>query len=75
MAVPAAVPYTMPEPSTLAVAALLVLHVPPPVVSVSIAVVPVHTVAGPLMALTVGVALTVCASVAVVVQPKLLVII
>lgn len=43
-------PVTMPVELTVATAGLLLLHVPPAVVSVSVMVVPTHTVDGPLIA-------------------------
>lgn len=47
---PAPVPVTIPVVLTLAIAALLVDHVPPAVASVRVILAPVHTAVGPLIA-------------------------
>ena len=52
-------PLTTPAALTEAIAALLLLQVPPAVASVRVVVVPVHTVVVPVMAATVGATLTV----------------
>ena len=57
--VPAATPVTTPVELTEAIDVLLLLQVPPDVESVSVMLPPVHTVEGPLIALTVAVLLTV----------------
>ena len=60
VAVPAATPVTIPvtEP-TVALAVLLLVHVPPVVTSVNVVVVPVHTFSVPVIGLTdVGVTVT-----------------
>ena len=61
MAEPAATPPTTPPLETVAIDVLLLLQVPLPVASVSVVVLPLHTVAVPLMAATVGAAVTVTA--------------
>ena len=69
---PVAMPVTVPVLFTVAMAALLVLQVPPLAASVSVVLVPVHTVVLPLMVPAVADGLTVMACVAVAV-PQLLV--
>ena len=59
MADPAVIPATTPVALTLAMAALLLLHVPPVVALVNVMVEPAHTVDGPLMMPAVGVRFTV----------------
>ena len=50
VATPGVVPLTMPDASTLATAALLLLHVPPADVHARVMVLPTHTLVVPLMA-------------------------
>jgi hypothetical protein len=52
VAVPAVFPVTMPEVPIDAISGLLLVHVPPLVVLLSVVVLPVQTVAVPVMALT-----------------------
>ena len=54
VAVPVATPVTTPLLFTVAALVLLLLQVPPPVASVSVVVLPAHTVADPLIAGTTG---------------------
>jgi len=56
---PAFTPVTKPLPLTVAIAVLLLIHVPPDFASESCVVKPAHTVAVPVIAPTEGVALTV----------------
>jgi len=70
--VPDATPMTTPDVPTVAIAALLLIQVPPLVASVKVIVAPEHTVVGPEMAATVGVAVRVIECVAIAV-PQLLV--
>ena len=69
VAVPPETPVTSPVVLTVATAVALLLHVPPPVVLVSVILLPAHTDEGPEIALTEGLTLTVTERVAVAVQP------
>ena len=71
MAVPLLMPLTTPVGFTLAIAALLVVHVPPPIVEVSVVVDPVQTVVAPDIVPAADVVLIVTVAVAVAV-PQLL---
>ena len=64
VAVPVATPVTLPLASTLAVAVLLLLQVPPAAPSLSAMAEPIHTADGPLMVPAAGAAFTVRAAVA-----------
>ena len=66
---PAATPETTPEALTVATAVLLEDQVPPLVASLRVVVEPTQTLVVPVMAATVGSALTVTVVVAVEVQP------
>src|SRR5664279_3662476 len=68
VAVPAATPVTTP-PLTVAIAALLVLHTPPGVASESVIDEPLQTAAAPVIANTVGAALTVIIVLTAVIHP------
>jgi hypothetical protein len=57
VAVPAATPVTMPDVPILATPALLLAHVPPPVVEERVVVVPAHKEVAPVI--VAGIALTV----------------
>ena len=63
MVVPAAIPDTVPLPvpdrTTVAALVLLLVHEPPVIASLKIIVLPVHTLAGPVMAGGVGSTVTV----------------
>ena len=72
VALPVATPVTTPELFTVAIAVLLLLHVPPVAVSDKVTVEPRHTDEGPVMAPAFGRALIVIAEVAETV-PQLLV--
>ena len=72
VAVPVAIPVTVPVALIDAMAALLLLQVPPVVASVRVVFAPVHTVVAPLMVPALGAGLTVITLVAVAV-PQLLV--
>lgn len=72
LADPAATPYTTPEALTDAIDALLLVHTPPAIASVSVIVLPVHTVEGPEMVPAVAPLVTETAAVATAV-PQLLV--
>jgi hypothetical protein len=67
LAVPGATPVTNPPALTVAIAALLLFHVPPGVVLVNVAVLPTQRIVGGIGLITLGSGLTV--TTAVVVQP------
>ena len=73
MVVPVAKALTSPVALMVAALVLLLLHVPPVVVSVNWDVLPTHTLKVPPIAATTGTALTVTAAVDTVKQPLLLV--
>ena len=64
MTVPPATPLTIPDELTVALAVLLLLHVPPAVASLNVVVAPLHTDAVPVIVPAVGAALTVTTLVA-----------
>ena len=61
---PALTAVTTPPEFTLATAVLLLIHPPPVVASVNVDVEPIHILVAPVIAVTVGVAITVMAFVA-----------
>jgi hypothetical protein len=73
VAVPAATPVTTPEVDTIATEVLLEDHVPPMVASPKVVVDPAQTEVVPVMAATVGSALTVTEAVELETQPEALV--
>ena len=68
--VPAAMPDTTPDVPIVAIAGVLLLHVPPVVVLAIVVVAPAHTLIVPVMADTVGFAFTVTIAVDDVEQPN-----
>lgn len=64
VAVPVAIPLTVPVVLTEAIAALLLLQVPPAVASASVIVAPVQTEVAPVIAATAGNGFTVTVAVA-----------
>ena len=72
MVVPELTPITVPVPSTVATAVLLLLQVPPATVSVRVVLTPGHMVVPPVITLVDGVAIIVTAMVTLV-APQLLV--
>ena len=59
VAVPAVTPVTLPDPSTVAFAVLLLLQVPPAVASLRLVTKPTHTAALPFIAVGIGLIVTV----------------